>query len=168
MKELHGRSIKMSLIEENITETEPTLRCLSKTDLGDELSEDSELATLICGILTFNEISKLYKIDQIKISRVGMRYGALLWLAGKKYQADLESSFEIKSKESEKNSSDKININMASVNELTNIPNLGSKLASDIIRYRESVGRISCLEDLKKIKGIGSVKLNKLKKIMSI
>lgn len=86
LNELHGKTVKSSLIERKVLETIPSLEGIRKRDLGDELKSDSEIVTLMSGILTYNEIAKRYKIGQFVISREGLRYGALLWKSGVKNQ----------------------------------------------------------------------------------
>jgi exopolyphosphatase/guanosine-5'-triphosphate,3'-diphosphate pyrophosphatase len=89
LNELHGKTVKSSLIERKVQETIPSLEGVRRRDLGDELKSDSEIVTLMSGILTYNEIAKRYKIGQFVISREGLRYGALLWKAGVKHRFHL-------------------------------------------------------------------------------
>ena len=53
------------------------------------------------------------------------------------------------------NSSGIININSASKEELMLLPQIGEKLAEDIIAYRETNGNFATIEDITKVKGIG-------------
>jgi exopolyphosphatase/guanosine-5'-triphosphate,3'-diphosphate pyrophosphatase len=85
LNELHGKMVKSALIDRRVQETIPGLKGIRKSDLGDELKPDSELVTLMSGILTYNEIAKQYNINEFVISREGLRYGALLWKSGVKY-----------------------------------------------------------------------------------
>lgn len=57
----------------------------------------------------------------------------------------------------------KININHASVEELTKIPGIGPVTAQKIVEFREKNGPIRRPEDLLKIDGIGKKKLEKMK-----
>ena len=50
---------------------------------------------------------------------------------------------------------EKININQASLDELTQLKGIGSKLAVRIIQYREEHGLFESSEDIMKVKGIG-------------
>ncbi len=49
-----------------------------------------------------------------------------------------------------------ININKASVEELIELKRIGPKYAESIIRFREEHGPFKVVEDITKIKGIGS------------
>ncbi len=49
----------------------------------------------------------------------------------------------------------KININTATLEELTQISGIGEARAEAIIRYREEHGDFSCIEDIKNVSGIG-------------
>jgi competence protein ComEA len=57
----------------------------------------------------------------------------------------------------------KININEASVAELTQLKRIGPKIAKRIVEYRENYGPFVLPEDIMKVKGIGpkTYKLNK-------
>lgn len=59
--------------------------------------------------------------------------------------------------------SDKININTASKEQLDTIPGIGPVTAQKILDYREKNGDFSSIEDLKKIGGIGDKTLDKFK-----
>ncbi len=50
---------------------------------------------------------------------------------------------------------EKININNASVEELTHLKGVGAKYAERIVQYREENGPFTCVEDIIKVPGIG-------------
>mgnify|MGYP001823302441 FL=1 len=59
--------------------------------------------------------------------------------------------------------SDTININTASVDELTQLQKVGPKTAENIVAYRDVNGPFKTLDDLKNVKGVGDkiLELNK-------
>jgi len=62
----------------------------------------------------------------------------------------------------------KININEASENELALLPNVGTKTAEKIIKYREKTIKFKSIEDVMKIKGIGKKKFEKMKNNITV
>ncbi len=55
-----------------------------------------------------------------------------------------------------------ININTASLEELTLLPGIGPKVAAAIFKYREAHGSFKKASNLLKVKGIGAKKLEKI------
>ncbi len=62
----------------------------------------------------------------------------------------------------------KIDLNSAGIKELESIPGIGKVLAKRIVEYRKKYGLFKSLEELVRVKGIGSKKLNILKKYLKI
>lgn len=62
----------------------------------------------------------------------------------------------------------KININMASRDELMKLRGVGASLADRIVEYREKNGRFLSPEDIMKVKGIGSKAWEENKEIISV
>jgi competence protein ComEA len=61
-----------------------------------------------------------------------------------------------------------INLNKATKQELMNLPGIGEKTAENIIELRNQLTRFRKLEDLLRVKGIGSKKLDNIKKYLYI
>jgi len=61
-----------------------------------------------------------------------------------------------------------ININKAMPEQLERLPGIGPVLAQDIVSYREESGRFKKLQDIKKVKGIGDKKFEKIKDLITI
>ena len=57
---------------------------------------------------------------------------------------------------------EKLNINRASLEQLTYLPGIGPVLAQRIIEYREEKGSFRTLSELKEISGIGQVKFERI------
>lgn len=56
-----------------------------------------------------------------------------------------------------------VNLNTATVDELTTLPGVGKKKAAAIIEYRNKNGKFQSVDDLTKVKGVGTKMLAKLK-----
>jgi comEA protein len=56
-----------------------------------------------------------------------------------------------------------ININSATKAQLMNLPGIGPSLADRILEYRTQHGAFSSVDDLRKVKGIGAKKFEKLR-----
>lgn len=61
-----------------------------------------------------------------------------------------------------------ININKATIEELTTLEGIGTGKAESIIKYRNEVGLFTCIDDLKKVKGIGEALFEKIKAYITI
>lgn len=68
----------------------------------------------------------------------------------------------------QKESSDKINLNTATLAELQTISGIGAKRAQDIIDYRDANGGFSSVDDLANVSGIGEKTLEKLKSEVTV
>lgn len=65
--------------------------------------------------------------------------------------------------ETETKTNDKININTADINKLTELDGIGESKAKTIIEYRTTNGLFKNIEDIKNISGIGESLYNKIK-----
>ena len=61
-----------------------------------------------------------------------------------------------------------IDLNLATEAELNLLPGVGPKLATDIVRYRETEGRFTTPEQLQKIRGIKGARFEALKKLVMV
>jgi comEA protein len=62
----------------------------------------------------------------------------------------------------------KININKADTSELQTLPGIGVKRAEDIIRYRQTEGAFTQLEQIMKIRGIGKKTFERIKDLITV
>ena len=60
-------------------------------------------------------------------------------------------------------SGDKVNINRANEQELDKLPGIGPAMARRIIDYRTEKGNFESVDDLKKVRGIGTAKFEKIR-----
>jgi competence protein ComEA len=58
---------------------------------------------------------------------------------------------------------DKVNINTATEKELIELPGIGAVIAKRIVEYRKAHGGFKSIDELKKVKGIGSKKFEAIK-----
>lgn len=63
---------------------------------------------------------------------------------------------------------DKININTADAQTLTQLSGIGEAKAAAIVKYREEKGKFKTIEDIKKVTGIGDGLFEKIKDQITI
>jgi competence protein ComEA len=61
-----------------------------------------------------------------------------------------------------------VNINTASIKELTGLKGIGEAKAKAIVEYRESNGKFNSVDELSKVKGIGQKTVEKLKSEITV
>ncbi|MBM9513986.1 ComEA family DNA-binding protein [Desulfogranum marinum] len=62
----------------------------------------------------------------------------------------------------------KVNINTATVDELTSLPGIGQAKAEAIVKYRDQAGKFKTVEDVTNVKGIGDKMLKKIKSEITV
>ena len=62
----------------------------------------------------------------------------------------------------------KVNINTASVEQLTTLPGIGPKLAARIVEYRQKNGPFKKVEELMNVRGVGEKNFLKLKPQLTV
>jgi len=85
-------------------------------------------------------------------------------IVGKKKETFNKSKLNIKFV----NRQNSININTASVKELTSLPGIGNKTAEAIVEFRTRNGKFLKKEDLLNVKGIGKKKFLKIKSLIKV
>ena len=61
---------------------------------------------------------------------------------------------------------DKININVATKQELMDLPGIGEKTAEHILVYRNEIGKFKSVDELRSVRGISEKKLEKLRPLI--
>ena len=61
-----------------------------------------------------------------------------------------------------------VNINTATIEELSKIKGIGESTAKKIIEYREANGKFESIDDIKKVKGIGDKKYEQIKEYITV
>jgi len=69
---------------------------------------------------------------------------------------------------SDQNETNKININIADIQELDTLPGVGEATANKIINYRSEKGKFNSIEEIKNVNGIGDRKYEEIKDKISI
>ena len=99
----------------------------------------------------------------------GILIGTFIGRTARLYSVDARVS--TKSKETEPvhtlpyqtNQTGKINVNIASAEELTMLPGIGEETAKRIVEYRSKYGIFYALEDMTKVKGVGKSTIEKIR-----
>jgi competence protein ComEA len=60
-------------------------------------------------------------------------------------------------------STEKVNLNTATLEQLQTLPGIGPAMAKRVIEYRSKVGKFNKIEEIINVKGIGEKKFQKIK-----
>jgi len=111
--------------------------------------------------------------ENADINRINLAYeledGQKIYIPNKKdkavdnYIEEGVDNIVLESDETGKSSSNLININKATVEELQSLNGIGESLAMSIVSYREENGKYKSIEDIKNVSGIGENKYLKIK-----
>ncbi|HAB54137.1 MAG: hypothetical protein A2315_03080 [Ignavibacteria bacterium RIFOXYB2_FULL_35_12] len=102
----------------------------------------------------------------IKIPQTGI-------IENKAFDSNLESSdfnksnFNVNKKRQEL-AEKSVNLNEASIEQLSMLPGIGIKTAERILAYRKASGGFSSIDELLEVKGIGESKFDKIKKYIIV
>ena len=62
----------------------------------------------------------------------------------------------------------KVNLNTATVEQLTTLPGVGEKLAARILEHRQKAGGFKSIQELMNVKGIGEKNFQKIESYLSV
>lgn len=83
-------------------------------------------------------------------------------------ESEGQDMFQWEPEYSGKGKEDLVNINKASIEELTTLPGIGEAKAESILAYRLDKGSFQSIEELKEVKGIGDALYQKIKEKVSV
>ncbi len=61
-----------------------------------------------------------------------------------------------------------VDLNRATLHDLTRLPGVGPVLAARILEARQSAGRFDSVEDLRDVRGLGGVRLERLRPLLTV
>ncbi len=77
-------------------------------------------------------------------------------------------SIDLNNVEKDNDKNDKVNINVANIDELQSLPGVGEATANKIFKYREENGNFKNIEEIKNVNGIGDKKYEGLRDLISV
>ena len=119
------------------------------------LTEGQRVADAVNAVGGVIETADIDRINMAAFLEDGMQVRVPARIGG----ADTRS----KSAGAGKNEEGQINLNTATEKELQELPGIGPAMSARIVEYREANGDFQSIEDIKKVRGIGNAKFEKLK-----
>lgn len=86
----------------------------------------------------------------------------------KREKNNKEESITEKDNSNDKEESQKININTASIEELDKLPGVGEATANKIVNHRKENGDFKNIEEIKNVNGIGDKKFENMKDLICV
>lgn len=134
-----------------------------------------ELSALLIPYLLPKSESNYEKINALVAQKVALMQAKEDSILKYQYLPTQESLAELEQKKSSREKKVKRNfeinpilLNEATISELESLPGIGPKMAQLIVDYRIKNGEFSTIDELKKVKGIGAKKLEKLKPFLKL
>lgn len=118
-----------------------------------------------------NSTIKVEIVNEDKREVINLRYGDTIDDLLKIKDIDVDYNFyplNYVLSDNEIINTSKYSINNVSVEKLSEIPYISSELAKAIVLTREKLGKFKSIDDLRKVKGLGEVKLKILLKFIEI
>ena len=135
--------------------------------LADGLKENADTSVINLSKKAFDEmVIVVYTNDEI---RKMMEQDIVIKYVEKECVCEkLQNDACIDNNDSNQPGSQKISINTANVEGLTNIPGIGESKAISIIDYREKNGKFKKIEDIMNVSGIGEATFDKIKDYITV
>lgn len=159
--------IKGEIASPGIYKVNPNLRVMDVIMKAGGLTENADTSVInlskkvqdemVIIIYSRDEVSRFREVKEIEKE-----------VNNKCNQVDDDSLINDACIENSTNTSSKISINTATLEELMTLSGIGESKAKDIINYRETNGPFTSIEDLLKIKGIGESILAKIKENITL
>ena len=124
------------------------------------LTEGQRVADAVNAVGGVIETTDIDHINMAALLEDGMQVRVPLRIGGAEERS--------KSAGTGKNAEGRINLNTATEKERQELPGIGSAMSARIIEYREEHGDFQNIEDVKKVRGIGNAKFEKLKDKVTI
>ena len=126
------------------------------------------------GLIELNSGSRIFDAIEIAggltseadISKINLAY--ILSDGEKVYIANINDKDVMEEESNIDVSKLKVNINIASIEDLTSLNGIGNSLANSIVEYRKQNGKFSNIEDIKNVPGIGESKFEKIKDFICV
>lgn len=177
--ELNNNSIDDIFVEEESSE----VNTKSSNEKQELLNEENKIVVEIKGEVKNPNIYYLEEdsiIDDLIVAAGGLRENANTSQINRAEQLQNHQSIYIPSNEEIQNSAEEvinevnnrndsnlININSASVSELDALPGVGPSKAQAIVTYREENGPFKSIEEIKNVSGIGESSFEKIKDLIT-
>ncbi len=161
-------TIKSSRIDANVDET--SIHTLIYVHIGGQVKKP--------GVYHVSEGTRLFQLIELAGGTKKNAYQKGINLAetvvdGQSIYIPSKSEYKVSNSESdlkntELETSNKLNINTATEEELTSLPGIGESKAITIISYREENGDFKSIEDIKNVSGIGNATFANIKDLIRI
>jgi len=160
--------IKGEINKPGIYEVSKNSRVIDVIHLAGDLSENADTSVINLSKKVYDEmVIIIYSKDEVnEFKKTKEIEKQVEDKCIKKDEDSLENNACINS--TINNSSNKISINTASVDELKNLTGIGEKKAKDIVNYREKNGPFKAIEDIMKVNGIGENNFAQIKENITL